>query len=288
MPMTLDEILASHRTGRPVVMGILNVTPDSFSDGGRFLSAGQAIEQARRLAEEGADAIDVGAESTRPGSARVPASEQIARLREVLPAVARTGAVLSIDTTLCEVADFALDAGAAIVNDISAGRDDPRLLPLVARRGAGLVLMHMLGEPKTMQRDPVYRDVAAEVREFLSQRLAAAERAGVARHRCIVDPGIGFGKKLEHNLALLAATRDLAGLGCPVLIAASRKRFLGELTGVAEPAGRLAGTLAACLETWRRGATIFRVHDVAPLVQALAVARAIRGAGRACGASGGE
>jgi dihydropteroate synthase len=276
MSATLDEILSSHSTGRPVVVGILNVTPDSFSDGGRFFSPAEAVSQARRMVDEGADAIDVGAESTRPGSARVSAQEQIERLREVLPAVAKMGMLLSIDTTLAAVAGFALDAGAKIVNDVSAGRDDPELLPLVARRNAAVVLMHMLGEPKTMQESPVYRDVVAEVRDFLAERLAAAERAGVSRERCIVDPGIGFGKKLEHNLALLAGVGQLAELGRPVMVGPSRKRFLGELTGISEPEGRVAGTLAACLEAFRRGATIFRVHDVAPAAEALAVAAAIR------------
>lgn len=277
MPMTLDDILNSHRTGRPALMGVLNVTPDSFSDGGRFFDPAGAVEQARRMVAEGAGIIDVGAESTRPGSQRVTAGEQIARLREVLPAVAGMGAILSIDTTLAEVADFALDAGAAIVNDVSAGRDDPRLLPLAGERGAAVVLMHMLGEPKTMQQDPVYADVVGEVRDFLSARLEAAVASGVPRERVILDPGIGFGKKLAHNLALLAGIGELCQLGRPVLVGPSRKRFLGELTGVQEPAQRVAGTIAACLEAWRRGATVFRVHDVAPVAQALAVAGAIRG-----------
>jgi dihydropteroate synthase len=277
--MTLDEILDSHRTGRPAVMGVLNVTPDSFSDGGRFLAAGEALAQARRMVAEGAAVIDVGAESTRPGSARVPAAEQIERLRPILPELSRLGAIVSIDTTRAEVAEFALDAGAAIVNDVSAGRDDPALLPLVARRGAVVILMHMLGEPATMQQNPVYQDVVGEVREFLAERLAAAQRAGVPRERCIVDPGIGFGKRLEHNLALLSGIGRLAELGRPVMVGPSRKRFLGELTGVQDPAGRTAGTIAACLEAWRAGATLFRVHDVAPVVQALAVARAIRDSG---------
>jgi len=276
MSMTLDEILVSHRGAGPAVMGILNVTPDSFSDGGRFFSPAEAIAQARRMVEEGAAVIDAGAESTRPGSARVPAGEQIERLRPILPELVGLGAIISIDTTRAAVAEFALDAGAAIVNDVSAGRDDPELLPLVARRGAAVVLMHMLGEPATMQQNPVYQDVVAEVRDFLAERLAAAQRAGVPRERCIVDPGIGFGKRLEHNLEILAGIGRLAELGRPVLVGPSRKRFLGELTGVQDPAGRLAGTLAACLEAWRGGATIFRVHDVGPVVQALAVAKAIR------------
>jgi len=275
MGITLDDILTSHRTGRSIVMGILNVTPDSFSDGGAFLDPADAKAQARRLVAEGADAIDVGAESTRPGSERVSAGEQIDRLREILPAVVACGAVVSIDTTRAEVAAFALDAGAQILNDVSAGRDDPGLFALAAERGAPMILMHMLGEPKSMQADPQYDDVVSEVRAFLAERIGAAGAAGVARRRLIVDPGIGFGKRLEHNLALLAGVGELASLGTAVLIGPSRKRFLGELTGRRDPRQRLAGTLAACLAARRGGATIFRVHDVAPLREALAVAEAI-------------
>ncbi len=278
MALTVTDILASRRTGRAVVMGILNVTPDSFSDGGDFLAADAAVKQARRLADDGADVLDVGAESTRPGSARVEAGEQIARLGEVLPAAVDCGLPVSIDTTRAEVARFALDAGAAIVNDVSAGRDDPAMLPLAAERGAPVVLMHMLGEPKTMQADPRYDDVVAEVRAFLAERLDAAEAAGVPRERLIADPGIGFGKRLEHNLALLAGIGELASLDVPVLVGPSRKRFLGELAGGAEPGNRVAGTVAACLEARRRGATIFRVHDVAELRQALAVVEAVENA----------
>jgi dihydropteroate synthase len=288
MPTTLDEILDSHRSGRPFVMGVLNVTPDSFSDGGRFFAPQEALAQARRMVAGGAAILDVGAESTRPGSARVEAREQIDRLRPIFPDIARLGAIVSVDTTRAEVADFALDAGAAIVNDVSAGRDDAEMLPLVARRGAALVLMHMLGEPATMQKNPTYTDVAREVRDFLDERLLAARRAGVPRERCIVDPGIGFGKRLEHNLALLAGLPRLAELGRPILVGPSRKRFLGELVGEPAPADRsdrerlaaerLPGTIAACLEAFRGGATVFRVHDVAPVTRALEVARAIRGA----------
>jgi len=274
---SLEDILASHRTGRAVVMGVLNVTPDSFSDGGAFLDPAAARAQAERLAAEGADAIDVGAESTRPGSERVGAAEQIERLRAVIPAAAETRAVVSVDTTRAEVARFALDAGAQLVNDVSAGRDDPEMLPLVAERGVPVVLMHMLGEPKTMQADPHYEDVVAEVRAFLAERIDAAVAAGVLRERIVVDPGIGFGKRLEHNLALLAGVGELASLGGPVLVGASRKRFIGELTGAAEAQERLGGTIAACLAAYRRGATIFRVHDVAPVRQALTVAAAIAG-----------
>jgi len=275
MHATPDDILNSHRTGRAILMGVLNVTPDSFSDGGRFFDSAAAVAQAAKLADEGADIIDVGAESTRPGSDRVSPTEQIARLRDVLPAVAALGPVISIDTTSAKVAKFALDAGAAVINDVSAGRDDPELLGLAARRNAPVVLMHMLGEPKTMQADPRYDDVVAEVRGFLAERLAAAAEAGVATQRCIIDPGIGFGKRLEHNLALLAGVRALTGLGCPVLIGPSRKRFIGELTGRDDPADRLGGTIAACLAAWRAGASIFRVHEVGQLLGALKVAAAI-------------
>ena len=278
MTMTLDDILESPRTGKPVVMGILNVTPDSFSDGGEFFDSAAAAYQARRLVDEGADIIDVGAESTRPGSERVSADEQIARLGEVLPAAVACGVPVSIDTTLSPVARFALNAGATVLNDISAGRDDPAMLDLAAERKAPIVLMHMLGRPKTMQAQPRYDNVVAEVREFLAARADAAIAAGVAKKRIIVDPGIGFGKTLEHNLALLAGTGEIASLGYGVLIGASRKRFIGELTGQDDPHNRSAGTVAACLAALARGATMFRVHDVRPLRDALAVAEAIHNA----------
>jgi len=279
--MTLEEILASHRTGRTAVMGVLNVTPDSFSDGGAFLDAAAARAHAERMLAEGADIIDIGAESTRPGATRVTPDEQIARLRDVLPPVAATGAIVSIDTTSAAVAAFALEAGAKIVNDVSAGRDDGELLPLAARRGAAVVLMHMLGKPKTMQADPRYKDVVSEVRDFLAAQIGAAVAAGVPRGRIIVDPGIGFGKRLEHNLALLANVRVLMELGRPVLIGPSRKRFIGELTGETTASRRVAGSIAACLAARRGGATIFRVHDVKDTAAALLVAGAIENAGPA-------
>jgi dihydropteroate synthase len=275
MGAALEDILNSHRTGRAIVMGILNVTPDSFSDGGEFFDTERAVAQGRTMVAEGADIVDVGAESTRPGSDRVSGDEQIDRLREVLPRVVDLGVPVSIDTTRSEVAAFALDAGAAIINDVSAGRDDPEMLPLAGSREAPVVLMHMLGAPKTMQLDPHYEDVVAEVREFLSERLTAAASAGVPETRCIVDPGIGFGKRLEHNLALLNGVGELLELGRPVLIGASRKRFIGELTGQPGPAHRLGGTIAASLVAWSCGATIFRVHEVGPMVAALKVAAAL-------------
>ena len=278
MPVTIGDILTSHRTGRAIVVGVLNVTPDSFSDGGRFLDPAAAGRQTRRMLDEGADVIDVGAESTRPGSDRVSPAEQIGRLREIVPAAIETGALVSIDTTSAEVADFALGAGAAIINDVSAGRDDPEILAVAADRDVPVVLMHMLGQPKTMQAEPHYDDVVAEVREFLAARIEAAVAAGVSEENVIVDPGIGFGKLLEHNLALIAGVGALARLGRPVLVGPSRKRFIGELTGIATPADRVSGTIAACLAARRRGATIFRVHDVAPLAEAIAVFDAVNDA----------
>ena len=275
MGATLDEILNSHRTGRAIVMGVLNVTPDSFSDGGKFMDPSAAVERAQAMVAEGADILDVGAESTRPGSQRVSPGEQARRLQDILPPLAGLGAIVSIDTTSAEVAELALDSGATIINDVSAGRDDPDLLPAAARRGAAIVLMHMLGTPKTMQADPRYDDVVGEVRAFLAERLQAAATAGVPAELCIVDPGIGFGKTTRHNLALLSETAKLVSLGRPVLIGASRKRFIGELTGQGDPAARVSGTVAACLAARRRGATIFRVHDVAAMKAALAVADAV-------------
>ena len=275
MATNADDILTRARAGEPVIMGVLNVTPDSFSDGGDFLAADVAIAQARQMMAEGADVIDIGAESTRPGSERVTADEQIGRLREIVPAVVQLGLPVSIDTTIAAVARFALDAGAAIVNDVSAGREDPSIFDLAAERAAPICLMHMLGQPRTMQADPLYEDVVGEVRDFLAVRRDAAVAAGVDPSRVIVDPGIGFGKTLQHNLLLLGGVEELAALGHPVLIGASRKRFIGDLTGVETPADRVPGTLAACLAAWRGGAMIFRVHDVAAAAQAFAVARAI-------------
>ena len=256
-------------------MGVLNVTPDSFSDGGAFLAADKALRQAQTLYEKGAEIIDIGAESTRPGSDQISPAEQIGRLRDVVGAIAERGVHVSIDTTCAQVAEFALQAGADIINDVSAGRSDPDMLPLAAKTGAPIILMHMLGEPRTMQADPRYRDVVSEVFDFLAERIEAAVAAGVRRDRIIIDPGIGFGKRLEHNLALLAGVGRLLQLDRPVLVGPSRKRFIGELTGVEEPQRRRWGTIAACLACRQRGATILRVHDVGGLLQALAVADAI-------------
>ncbi|MFA6133579.1 MAG: dihydropteroate synthase [Phycisphaerae bacterium] len=275
MGASIEEILGSHRTGRAVVMGVLNVTPDSFSDGGDFLQPSDAVAHAARMVEAGADIIDIGAESTRPGAEPLSAGEQIERLGPILPAIA-SGAMVSIDTTSAAVAAFAIEAGAAIINDTSAGLDDAEMLPLAARSGKPIVLMHRPGAPQTMQSLARYDDVVAEVKDHLAERLAAAMRAGVKREKVILDPGIGFGKTAEHNLTLLAGVAKLCELGRPVLIGASRKRFIGLLSGDAAPSRRLGGTIAAHLLAWQRGASIFRVHDVFPMVQALAIAGAIR------------
>ena len=275
MPRKLQDILTAGGRDRAVIVGVLNVTPDSFSDGGKYLDPPKAAQQARRMIDRGAEVIDIGAESTRPGSDSVPPAEQIRRLARVVPAVVETSAIVSIDTTSAAVADRALGWGARIINDVSAGRDDPEILTLAAESGAAIVLMHMLGRPRSMQDNPRYTDVVAEVKAFLTERIDAAVSAGVDESRIIVDPGIGFGKKLEHNLALLGAVDALGSLGRAILIGPSRKRFIGELGGGDLAEDRVGGTIAACLAARRGGATIFRVHDVAPVVEALKVFDAV-------------
>ena len=260
-------------------MGILNVTPDSFSDGGEYLHGAAAAGHARAMAAAGAVIIDVGAESTRPGATPVGAELEIARLAPVLRALSSAVPTvpLSVDTRDATVARVAIDAGAVLVNDVSAG-GDPAMLPLVAERGVGICLMHMQGEPPTMQDDPRYGDVVSEVATFLEARMGAAVRAGVAEEAIVVDPGIGFGKSLDHNLALLRGLGVIASLGRPVLVGASRKGMIGALTGrgVAE---RLAGSLGAALAAVAAGASVLRVHDVAETVDALRVFTEIRGGG---------
>lgn len=261
----------------PVLVGILNVTPDSFSDGGEFLRLEAAVAQAGRLLDEGARVVDVGGESTRPGSDPVsPEEEQ----RRVLPVVrgilaARPEAVVSIDTYRATTAEAALDAGAHIVNDVTA-LGDPRMAGLVAERGCPIVLMHMLGEPKSMQEDPRYQDVVREVRDFLAERAERAIRAGIDEKNVVLDPGIGFGKTLEHNLTLLDRLDVLVELGFPVLFGASRKSFLGKILGSGDAKSRLFGTVATNVMAYERGATLFRVHDVRPNREALEVAAAAR------------
>ena len=262
--------------GRVLIMGILNVTPDSFSDGGRFLSPDAAVERALAMEKEGADIIDVGGESSRPGAEPVPVEEE---LRRVLPVLERLRGKLripiSIDTTKAEVAEAALRAGASIVNDISALRFDPAMAPLVAKFGAGLVLMHMLGTPKTMQQAPHYEDVVTEVRDFLAERAQYAQSQGIPREAIAVDPGIGFGKTVEHNLELLRRLPELVELGFPVLVGPSRKSFIGAILGFGVEE-RLEGTLAACAVAVVRGADILRVHDVKEVRRAADLALHLR------------
>jgi len=260
-------------------MGILNVTPDSFSDGGRYLDAEAAVAHGVALAADGADILDVGGESTRPGAEPVPADEQVRRVVPALEGLAAAGvrAQLSIDTTRLAVARAAVDAGATYVNDVSAFRADPELAGLVADRGLDCCLSHMRGDPRTMQSEAVYDDVVSEVKAFLEERLAAAVAAGIAEERIMLDPGIGFAKRLEHNLELLRRLDELVAIGRPLVIGTSRKSFLGRITG-RETDDRLAGTIATNVLALERGAAVFRVHDVAPVSDALAVAAAtVRG-----------
>jgi dihydropteroate synthase len=259
---------------RPSVMGVVNVTPDSFSDGGAFLDPEAAVAEARAQHAAGAAIVDVGGESTRPGSEGVPVEEELRRLEPVLAAL--EGVPVSVDTSKAAVARRALELGAVFVNDVTALRGDPELAGVVADSGAYLSLMHMLGEPRTMQDDPRYDDVVSEVAAFLEERLAFAVRAGIAEERICLDPGLGFGKTTEHNLELLARLGEITALGRPVLVGASRKRFLGRILG---HSGALTGPAAAGVAVnvlaFERGASIFRSHDVRENVEALAAARAV-------------
>jgi len=261
------------------LMGIVNVTPDSFSDGGRFLEARSAIAHGCSLVGEGADIVDVGGESTRPGAAPVSARAELGRVQPVIEglAAAGTGAQISIDTSKALVARAALAAGASLVNDVSAFRADPEMAGVVAEAGAECCLMHMLGEPRTMQHDPRYGDVVDDVKAFLEARLAFALAEGVSEHRVLLDPGIGFGKTVEHNLELLRRLDELASLGRPIVIGTSRKSFLGRIGAGASASARLAGTVASNVLAYERGASVFRVHEVAPVGEALAVAAATLG-----------
>ncbi|MGD0455073.1 MAG: dihydropteroate synthase [Solirubrobacteraceae bacterium] len=271
------------------VMGVVNVTPDSFSDGGSFLDAGAAIAHARTLALEGADILDVGGESTRPGAEPVAAEEELRRVLPVLEGIAAADldVQVSIDTSKASVARAAIAAGAEIVNDVSALRADPAMVELVADSGVHCCLMHMLGEPRTMQAGvggPQYKDVVDEVKAFLEQRLSFAVRAGVHEERIMLDPGIGFGKTVAHNLELLERLGELTALGRPLVVGTSRKGFIGRIladaAGAAESVDvtrRLGGTIATNVLALERGASVFRVHDVAPVRDALAVAAATLG-----------
>jgi dihydropteroate synthase len=261
---------------RTLVMGIVNVTPDSFSDGGMFDDAAQAVKHGLQLIADGADILDVGGESTRPGSDPVTTDDE---MRRVLPVIAGLGAEapdtpISIDTRHAAVARAAIEAGAVVVNDVSAAAD-PQMLPLIRETGAGLVVMHMQGEPKTMQEHPTYDDVVSEVKDFLATRIGSAVAAGVARDRLCVDPGIGFGKDLGHNLALLREIATFAELRVPVLVGVSRKRFIGQLTGVDEPVERIEGTAGAVAWCAAHGVDVVRVHDVRTMMRVVRVVDAI-------------
>ena len=263
----------------PCVMGILNVTPDSFSDGGEFLDPAAALRRLGEIAGDGAVICDVGAESTRPGAAPVSADEQLRRLEPVLAAMSPgCGIAISIDTASAAVARAALDAGAVLVNDVTAGRGDPGLLPLVAERGAAVCLVHMQGAPRTMQEAPRYEDVTTDVVAFLEGRLAAAVATGVPEAHILLDPGIGFGKRLDDNLTLLRELPRLAALGRPLVIGVSRKSMFGQLLG-RQVDERMAGSLAAGLMAIDRGAAVLRVHDIRETADAIDVWRAVRGEG---------
>lgn len=266
---------------QPRLMGIVNVTPDSFSDAGRFLDPSAAIAQGRALAAAGCDILDVGGESTRPGAVPMPVAAELARVRPVIDGLRDAGAVLSVDTRRAAVIEAAAAAGAAIVNDVSALESEPEAPVAVARLGLSTVLMHMQGKPATMQVAPAYDDVRLDVHDYLAARIAACEAAGITRSHLAVDPGIGFGKTVAHNVALLRGLGILHGLGCPIVVGVSRKSFIGRIAGETEAARRFPGSLAAGLWALGQGAQILRVHDGAETAQAVAVWCRIAGWGRA-------
>ncbi|MBV9309917.1 MAG: dihydropteroate synthase [Solirubrobacterales bacterium] len=257
------------------LMGVVNVTPDSFSDGGLYLDPGEAVAHALTLEAEGASILDIGGESTRPGAEPVSAEAELERVLPVIEELdkAAIDATISIDTSKANVASAALQAGARLVNDVTALRGDPAMASLIAEADASCCLMHMLGEPRTMQRDPQYEDVVSEVKHFLEERLAFAVGEGVAEEKIMLDPGIGFGKTAAHNLELLRRLQEIVAIGRPLVIGTSRKSFLGKITG-REVEGRLAATIATNVLAYANGARVFRVHDVAPVGDALKVAAA--------------
>jgi len=266
------------RTDRPIVLGVLNLTPDSFSDGGRYPDAHAALARAEQMIDAGADLIDVGGESTRPGAAPVDAAEEWKRIGPVVEGLSLRGIGASIDTSKADVAERAVDSGAVVLNDVSGLRHDPALADVAARAGTGLILMHMRGTPRTMQDDVDYGDLVGEVGDELGRSMRVAYDRGCVPAQLVVDPGIGFGKSAEGNLELIAGIGRLLALGRPVLVGPSRKSFIGTLLDVS--AGeRLDGTIAACLSALERGARLFRVHDVLEVRRALDVAWAIRSAG---------
>ena len=259
----------------PKLMGVVNVTPDSFSDGGRYLDAEAAIRHGEKLARDGAAILDVGGESTRPGAVEVDEAEELRRIEPVVRALAR-GTTVSIDTSKLAVAEAALSAGASIVNDVTAFGRDPEMAALCAERGVGVVLMHMPGNPRTMQDDPHYNDVVDDVKAFLAERMEFAVGQGIDEERIWLDPGIGFGKTLEHNLELLRRLGELRELGRPLGVGTSRKSFIGRVDG-SEVEDRIGGSIASSVLAVAEGAEVLRVHDVAEMAQALTVANAVLG-----------
>ena len=260
---------------KPRLFGVINVTPDSFSDGGEALALSEALKRGRAMLDDGADILDVGGESTRPGAEPVSAEEERARVVPVVKGLSEMGALVSIDTRRAEVMAAAIDAGAGVVNDVTALTGDQDSLGLVADRGVAVVLMHMQGEPGSMQENPQYENAAEDVFGTLKARFEACEEAGIRRHRIAVDPGIGFGKTVDHNLEILNRLDIYRGLGLPVLLGVSRKSFIAKLSRGEAPKDRVPGSLAAVLAAWAQGVRMFRVHDVAETHQALAVAQAI-------------
>ncbi len=261
---------------RPLVMGILNVTPDSFSDGGSFLDPAKAVEQAQKMIHDGVDILDIGGESTRPGASYVSENEELQRIRPIVNALGKhTKIPLSIDTRKAAVAQMAIDSGASIVNDVSALQDDADMAQVIKGSGAAVVLMHRQGASATMQQAPFYHDVVAEIRDFLTQRVAFAQESGISTDQIIIDPGIGFGKTRHHNLQILAHLDRFAQLGQPLLVGLSRKALIGELTGKAVDEREFGNAAAVATTVWQ-GAHILRVHDVAAMIDAIRVAYAIR------------
>ena len=279
--MTLLDLLQQNR---PLMMGILNLTPDSFSDGGSHTERGTAVQFALQMVREGADIIDVGGESTRPGSERVKPEEQIRRVADIIAALRKTlpeHVLISIDTTLSEVARIAVDAGAAILNDVRAGRDDDSMFKLAAEKQLAIILMHMQGTPQTMQKSPRYDNAVTDIKTFLLERAEAAQLAGIPKSNIVIDPGIGFGKTKEHNLQLIANLAAFVATGYPVLLGASRKRFLTAISKDTDPSKLVGATCASTVIGVNAGVQIFRVHDVMPNRQAAEVAAFIGSHGRA-------
>ena len=278
--MTTVGTFAGLSLEKPRIFGIINVTPDSFSDGGEALAFEDTLSRGKAMLDAGADILDVGGESTRPGAEPVGIDDEITRVVPVVRALSGLGAMVSIDTRRAPVMKAAIEAGATIINDVTALSHDPDSLGLAVASGLPVILMHMLGEPGTMQDNPQYEDAAQDVFDYLKQRVAACEAAGMDPSRIAVDPGIGFGKTLAHNLDILARLDIYRDFGCPVLLGASRKTFIGKLSGDAAPKDRLAGSLAAVLAAAARGVRLFRVHDVAETRQALTVWQAIEEGGQ--------